>query len=311
ADLLRALITQHDDVRLFAVGDDWQSIYRFAGSDVYLMRNFGAEFGGHFAGKDEVHKIVDLGRTFRSVDKIALPARRFVLQNKSQIEKKVAARSANNAPSIFVAWTESDEGDDELNNALKQLNTQGGTMDNRVSVLLLGRYKKPAPKNLTTLEQKYKNLKIDFKTIHGAKGLEADHVIILRANSGWLGFPNEIADDPILNLVLPTPELFHHAEERRVFYVALTRARASVTILTSINNPSDFAIELLSHPDYGVVERGGAVISPYPCPECDGRMVKRFKNLEPFWGCVNYSKSNCTGTLSMIQPVATHNPLPF
>jgi len=73
--LLRALKAQHEDARLFAVGDDWQSIYRFTGADIHLMRNFGAEFGGKFAGNNAVHSTVDLGRTFRSVDKIAHPAR--------------------------------------------------------------------------------------------------------------------------------------------------------------------------------------------------------------------------------------------
>src|SRR5690606_14498034 len=71
AQLILALRTQHADARVFAVGDDWQSIYRFAGSDIHLMRNFGEMFGGSFAGADGVHCTVDLGRTFRSVDKIA------------------------------------------------------------------------------------------------------------------------------------------------------------------------------------------------------------------------------------------------
>lgn len=79
ARLLRALKAQHDDGRIFAVGD-WQSIYRFTGADIHLMRNFGAEFGGSFAGNNAVHSIVDLGRTVRSVDKIAHPARHFVLR---------------------------------------------------------------------------------------------------------------------------------------------------------------------------------------------------------------------------------------
>ena len=80
ARLLKALKAQHKDARIFAVGDDWQSIYRFTGSDIHLMRDFDEEFGGTFAGKSGVYSAVDLGRTFRSVDKIALPARSFVLK---------------------------------------------------------------------------------------------------------------------------------------------------------------------------------------------------------------------------------------
>ncbi|WP_299376610.1 UvrD-helicase domain-containing protein [uncultured Kiloniella sp.] len=90
ARLLRALKTQHDDARIFAVGDDWQSIFRFTGSDIHLMRGFGKEFGGQLGPESGIHSTVDLGRTFRSVDKIALPARHFVLQNPSQIKKKLS-----------------------------------------------------------------------------------------------------------------------------------------------------------------------------------------------------------------------------
>ncbi|MFW5836271.1 MAG: UvrD-helicase domain-containing protein, partial [bacterium] len=109
ARLLRALKAQHDDARLFAVGDDWQSIYRFTGSDISLMRGFGATFGGTFAGKTDVHTVEDLGRTFRSVDKIALPARRFVLRNPDQIEKRVVPAGTADAPAIRVAFHSADD----------------------------------------------------------------------------------------------------------------------------------------------------------------------------------------------------------
>lgn len=89
ARLVKALKTQHPDVRVFAVGDDWQSIFRFAGSDIHLMRHFGREFGGSFDGDTGVHRTVDLGRTFRSVDQIAFAARTFVLRNPAQIDKKI------------------------------------------------------------------------------------------------------------------------------------------------------------------------------------------------------------------------------
>lgn len=89
ARLIRALKTQNAEARIFAVGEDWQSICRFAGSDIHIVRDFGREFGGVFAGHTGVHHTVDLGRTFRSVDKIALTARRFVLGNPTQITKTV------------------------------------------------------------------------------------------------------------------------------------------------------------------------------------------------------------------------------
>ncbi len=307
ADLLHALKAQDPETRIFAVGDDWQSIYRFSGADVYLMSNFGAEFGGHFANKDGVYQTVDLGRTFRSVDKIATPAREFILKNPAQLSKKVRASKNADKKSIFVVWTDTDEGEDNLKDILKKMNTHAVDAPVKpVSVLLLGRYHYTAPENLTALNNRHSNLSIKFKTIHAAKGAEADRVIILRANSGRHGFPNEIDDDPILNLVLPTGEPLPHAEERRVFYVALTRARKSVTILASSNNPSSFVTELLENPDYDVIAIGKATKPPKPCPACGGRMLLR-SGRSKFWGCVNYPL--CEETRNFVEPPVIQEPL--
>lgn len=274
ADLLRALKAQHDDARIFAVGDDWQSIYRFTGSDLHLMRDFGKEFGGHFAGDDGVHRTVDLGRTFRSVDRIALPARSFVLKNPAQITKQVIPAGTSDVPAILVAWSGKGEGGDALDRALKAIAEQGpGGNRKPASVLLVGRYRHTRPTNLAALNKAHPDLSITFKTIHAAKGLEADHVIVLRADAGRLGLPSEIVDDPILNLVLPAPELYQHAEERRVFYVAMTRARKSVTILASRHRPSPFVTELLENPEYGVIEMGEASAPAHRCARCGGRMI--------------------------------------
>jgi DNA helicase-4 len=275
ADLLWALKEQHEDARIFAVGDDWQSIYRFAGSDIRLMRNFGQEFGGSFAGAAGVHRIVDLGRTFRSVDRIALPARSFVLKNPSQIPKTVIPAGTTATTAIRVAYSERRQTAAELKQVLEDIDgTTAGNGGSTVSVLLLGRYRHLRPKNLSTLGKEHPGLSITFKTIHSAKGLEADHVIILGAESGRLGFPSETVDVPILELVMPEPENFHHAEERRVFYVALTRARNTVTIIAPQDKRSPFVRELVENAEYGVIELGGA---PTPihhaCPACGGRLI--------------------------------------
>ncbi|MFD1328864.1 UvrD-helicase domain-containing protein [Mycoplana ramosa] len=270
AQLLRALQAQHEDARLFAVGDDWQSIYRFAGSDIHLMRDFGKEFGGRFAGTDAVHSIVDLGRTFRSVDKIAHAARRFVLRNPAQIKKTVKPAATTANPAITVAYYKRNEEGSALRAALERLDTR--TAPN-TSVLLLGRYHHAKPAALPTLIRAFPSLAIRFMTVHASKGLEADHVIILRAASDTMGFPSEIVDDPLLDLVLPDPENFEHAEERRLFYVALTRARDSVTILADQEKPSTFVRELVAHPEYETTETGAPDLAPRPCPSCGGRLL--------------------------------------
>ena len=250
AQLLLALKAQHADARLFAVGDDWQSIYRFAGSNIHLMRNFAEVFGGTFADSDGVASKVDLGRTFRSVDKLADAARRFVLQNPTQIEKQVVAVATTESPAIKVIWQTQDNDDVALRAALSDL--QNGTSDD--SVLLLGRYNSVRPADLVELQTHHPGLAIDFKTVHASKGLQADHVVILAATSGRMGFPSEIIDDSLLDMVLPAAEPFEQAEERRLFYVALTRARTSVTILADKNAPSAFVRELTQDERYSVVE---------------------------------------------------------
>ena len=272
ARLLRALKAQHADARIFAVGDDWQSIYRFAGADIHLMRDFGAEFGGSFAGKDDVHSTVDLGRTFRSVDKIAHSARSFVLKNPSQIKKTVEPAGYTSDPAIAVAYFQWGQEDAALNSALEDIS---GKAVQGTSVLLLGRYRHVKPKALGALTTKYPKLSIRFMTVHGSKGLEADHVIILRAVCDTMGFPSEIVDDPLLDLVLPKPENFEHAEERRLFYVALTRARKSVTILADREKPSTFVREIVEHPQYEAIELGEPGIAEHRCHSCGGRMLAK------------------------------------
>jgi DNA helicase-4 len=283
ARLLKALKAQHDDARLFAVGDDWQSIYRFTGSDIHLMRDFCEEFGGKFADKEAVHRTVDLGRTFRSVDKIALPARRFVLQNPSQIDKQVITASQSDQPAIQVRHYERRQHDAALNETIDELSQAA---KKETSVLLLGRYHFLKPKSLAALNRNHPNLSIRFMTVHASKGLEADHVIILRAESDRMGFPSEIVDDPLLDLVLPKPENFEHAEERRLFYVALTRARHSVTILADREKPSAFVRELTKDPAYEVTQLGTSGIAEHLCGECGGRMLaKTTKKGRTFYTC--------------------------
>ena len=98
---------------------------------------------------------------------------------------------------------------------------------------------------------------LQFTTVHGAKGLEADYVIVLGLENDVYGFPAQIADDPILDLVLPANEHFEHAEERRLFYVALTRAKEHVYLIANRERPSAFAEEL---------RMGGGGLRTAPCP---------------------------------------------
>ena len=104
----------------------------------------------------------------------------------------------------------------------------------------------PKPGNLKLLQARYQGrLSIEFKSAHRSKGLEADYVVVLGMNSGSFSFSSQIEDDPLLDMVMPVRETFLHAEERRLFYVALTRARHKVVLITRTSRISRFIPELL------------------------------------------------------------------
>ncbi len=272
ARLVKALKAQHPDVRVFAVGDDWQSIFRFAGSDIHLMRHFGREFGGSFDGEAGVHRAVDLGRTFRSVDQIAFAARTFVLRNPVQIQKQIVPAGTATEPAIRIVMTAKNEGEKKLSDVLTVLSAKSDPAGKTASVLLLARYRYLEP-DLQDLRRRFPRLTFSFKTIHASKGLEADHVVLLNADSGRVGFPSEIVDDPLLGLVSPDEETFQNAEERRVMYVAMTRARHTLTILASNARPSAFVTELVKDPAYGIVQPPGPDQEVHECGECGGRLL--------------------------------------
>ena len=294
ARLVKALKAQHPDVRIFAVGDDWQSIFRFAGSDIHLMRHFGQEFGGAFDGRSGIHRTIDLGRTFRSIDQIAFAARAFVLKNPAQLSKKIVPAGKATEPAIKIVMTAKGEDALKLSEILAEIS---GRIEasNTASVLLLGRYRFLEPA-MADLKRRFPRLRISFKTIHASKGLEADHVVLLNADSGRMGFPSEIVDDPLLALVSPEEELFENAEERRVMYVAMTRARHTLTVLASKSRPSAFVTELGEDSSYGIVRATDGPTVVHGCSDCGGRLLDvRGKNGRTSYRCEH--DQHCGNTL--------------
>lgn len=157
--------------------------------------------------------------------------------------------------------------------------------------MVLGRYNHtlPEPGHRDACTSRYAPLRIEWLTVHRAKGLEADYAVILDVSSAKLGFPAEISDDPVLDIVLAAAGGYPNAEERRLFYVALTRARKRAYVLMPETNPSKFVSELAGEPYSAWVDAsqvGQAGLSR--CPECAGRLVKREGSFGAFWGCANY-----------------------
>ena len=149
------------------------------------------------------------------------------------------------------------------------------------SVKILGRYRYEQELVPRT---RYPGLDVSFQTVHSSKGLEADHVIIPGLTRG--AFPSTKEDDPLLRLALPEGDDFPHAEERRLFYVALTRARETVLLIARTGRESEFVTELLSDGVVTVLGDGDQGDVPDPCPVCGkGLMVLRQGKYGPFMAC--------------------------
>lgn len=286
ARLLKALLAQVEDSRLFCVGDDWQSIYRFAGSDVGIMTSFDREFG--FAHRCR------LTRTHRFNSELLAASSQFVQRNPAQIAKSLTAATDRGSPAVEVLSAKNGESnDDMLGRALAEISADarrasgpnGTTKSECPTVLVLGRYRRSLPTNQHQIEQAYVSLSFRWMTVHAAKGAEADYVVVVGATAGEYGFPSEISDDPLLGLVLSTPDPYPHAEERRVFYVALSRARRLCVVLTHSAKRSEFVRELEAPAFRTWVRSTDAGNVEHSCPVCGGVLVPRAGRHGPSWVC--------------------------
>jgi DNA helicase-4 len=139
-------------------------------------------------------------------------------------------------------------------------------------------------------------LNIEFITMHKSKGLEADYVFLLGLNAGWgLTFPSSMTNDPLVDMLLTQRDPFPHAEERRLFYVALTRAKKRATVLFRQFNPSPFVLELMEDRYKGRVTLRNSEL-PERCDACGkGFLVPRSGPYGAFLGCTRYnSNGGCT-----------------
>lgn len=232
AALLAALRKQNTQTTLFAVGDDWQAIYRFSGAQLSLTTAF-----NHYFGEGDS---CSLDTTYRFNGRIGDIANRFIQQNPHQLVKPLNSLLAGDKNAVTLLP------DDKLDALLDKLS---GYVKPDQRILILGRYHYLKPQELEKAATRWPKLNLDYMTIHASKGQQADYVIIVGLQEGQDAFPASACESIMEDALLPQPEDFPDAEERRLLYVALTRARHRVWLLYSKEAPSPF-VDTLS--DLGV-----------------------------------------------------------
>lgn len=239
---LKALRRGNPPAKLFCVGDDWQSIYRFSGSDMTLFSNF-----AKFFGPTETDRIET---TYRFGQPLVKYSSDFIQRNPKQLKKEIRPfHSSAQTGLVFQPYTHA--------NYCQVLENLISTLPSDKSIFLLGRYsfddyylsfKYKSQREGYKIYYVIQGRKMEFLTVHKSKGLEADYVILLQCNKDNFGFPSLVQDDPILNYVLSEKDGYQFSEERRLFYVAMTRAKVCTYVFYDNRKPSAFVNEFL-HPE--------------------------------------------------------------
>lgn len=295
-DLVKAL-KKVCDAKVIAVGDDWQSIYAFSGSDITLFTHFCSIIG--------YGEQLQIRNTYRNAQEVIDIAGSFIQKNPSQIKKSLFSPKHIRKPVVVLTY-------DDAKRVLKEEGgiyaTLGETVEKAIkmieevrskkakgkicSTLLIGRYSFDARNlcfsNRFSMDKMNNritcnalpNSKLMFLTAHSSKGLGYDDVIIINAKDDMYGFPSQIEDDPVLKLVETSDPSMDYAEERRLFYVSLTRTKNRVFIIAPKNHPSQFVLELLR--DYPSITLHGEIDKDEKqkddrlhCPRCGYPLMKR------------------------------------
>lgn len=302
------------DAKIMAVGDDWQSIYAFSGSDITLFTRFEEKMG--------YARLMKIVRTYRNSQEVIDIAGNFIQKNTAQIRKSLISQKHIEEPVIIYTYdsTAKDPKADRrsganyamayaVQTALGQIldyNRKEGRNTGKSTILLLGRFNFDGERLARTglfeyvnrgskvKSVKYPSLDITFMTAHASKGLGYDNVIVINGRNETYGFPSKIEDDPVLSLVVKEDKSMQYAEERRLFYVAMTRTKNRVYFIAPEKNPSEFLLEIKK--EYGNVflrgkweEEECAVMGRHTCPVCGFPLQLKYK---PAYGLRLYICTN-------------------
>lgn len=213
--------------KLVCVGDDYQSIYRFNGCNLNMFLNFKKYFG--------YTKILKINNTYRNSQELINVAGKFIMKNKRQLYKKLRSSKSIKRP-IKIMYG---------NNLNKLIDI---VLKSHKNILILGRNNFDIDKYFKLDNNNcinYNGVNIKYLTIHASKGLEEECVIIINLKDDIRGIPNKIKDDRILKNVNNNIDIYPYEEERRLFYVAITRTKSDVYLLVDKKSPSIFVKELI------------------------------------------------------------------
>ncbi len=276
--------------KLFCVGDDWQSIYRFNGSNISYILDF-----EKYWGPSEICKIET---TYRFSGEILDTSSNFVMKNPKQYRKTLIEKGYSDSKIIPILGKNATQTFHRLTSIIQHI-------PDTESILILGRYKhdivilgdygftwKPdiGSNSFTVYMNDQYERKMKFMTVHGSKGLQADHVIILNNKRGPNGFPGHKNESLLISYLLGGDNSSYE-EERRLFYVALTRARKMAYLPAVKGNESSFFMELF---DFNYSGGYGPKLT---CPKCGGTMLLRKGKYGSFYGCSNYMTNGCRYTM--------------
>ena len=228
-ELIKLLLT--DKTQLFCVGDDWQSIYGFRGSNVsYII-----DFEHHFVNA----KVVKLNLNYRSTQNIVGASNEVISHNKFKIEKEIYSSKKSEHKIVVYAGNSQDDNIQFCYEKVHELLADGLNNDD---ILFLYR----RSKMFTPYFFRFKNegIRVQSKTIHAAKGLEAKAVFVIGLTEGSGGFPDIWLEDRIFQVIKKANHDLLMEEERRLFYVAITRAKDKLFLITEKGNESSFLKEI-------------------------------------------------------------------
>ncbi|MBK8194075.1 MAG: UvrD-helicase domain-containing protein [Lewinellaceae bacterium] len=261
-DLIKLLLT--DQTQLFCVGDDWQSIYGFRGSNVdYII-----EFEKHFPPST----IIKLNLNYRSTQNIVGASNEVIKNNRHKIEKDILASKNSEHKIVVYAGIDEDENVAYCMQKVRECLEAGIPAE---EILFLYRRSKMFQPFFEGLKKE--GLSIPHKTIHSAKGLEAKIVFIVGLTDGFGGFPDIWLEDRIFQVVKKANLDLLLEEERRLFYVAITRAKDKLFLITEKGRESSFLKEI---PDTYTVRTGVPMPSVVEevriCPSCYSQLENMF-----------------------------------